>query len=133
MVGRLFNNVLDQVVDIKALAIKILLVLVALLVLLSGGLALYAKTLRLERDLSRATVADLSRVIDGVNKKVREWQAAADLQARAAADSRIEAERIRVQGEKRVEAIRASRVPSACPEALQWGADQVLRTLGGSR
>lgn len=112
---------------------KILLCVIAVLFLLALGLGIYAKTLRLERDLSRATVADLSRVIDSVNRKVAEWQAAADLQARAAAEARSAAERTRLQGEKRIAALTFALVPSGCSEALDWGADQVLRTLGGAK
>lgn len=124
-----FAHILDQAFGLKNAAIKILLALALLLALVAGFFYFQAKTLRLERDLSRATVADLARVIDRVNQDVAKWKAAAELQAKAAESARITADLVRREGERRIAAIKAARVPAACTDAVAWGGFQVLRTL----
>lgn len=77
-----------------------------------------------QRDAARAEVARLRADTVRQNEAIAVWQAAAEQQQTLASQAQQRAAQIRVVTQTHIQRVLTAPVPSECPAAIRWGAEQ---------
>jgi len=78
-------------------------------------------------DAAKARQAALADKIATQNQAVAIWKTEADKQSERANEAAKKAEKVRTKTIERVRTITVASIPSSCPDAVRWGAEQALR------
>ena len=109
---------------LDAVTLRISLYACAALLLLSIGLGITLKVVKLQRDVARSAKAGLSAKIELQNDAIEQWTQKAEAQQLRAAAAEANAVKVRNESRQRIDRIMAAQVPSTCAEAVEWGALQ---------
>jgi F0F1-type ATP synthase membrane subunit c/vacuolar-type H+-ATPase subunit K len=107
--------------------ISALLYVAAGLLVTSLGLGVEVKIQAAHLDAAKARQESLGDKIATQNRAISTWKSAAEIQAHRAVEASQRAEKVRVVTTERIRTITLLPVPVACPEAVQWGADQAIK------
>jgi len=106
--------------------LQALLCAAAVLLIACIGLGVTVEILGVRLDAAQARQAALADRIATQNQAITAWKAEADKQAQRVREAARKAEKVRTVTALRVRTISVAAIPTACPDAVTWGAKHAL-------
>jgi len=106
--------------------LQALLYAAAVLLIACIGLGVTVEIQGAKLDAAKARQAALGDKITAQNQAITAWKAEADKQTQRVHETARKAEKVRAITALRVRTISVAAIPTACPDAVTWGAEHAL-------
>ncbi len=106
--------------------LQALLYAAAALLIACIGLGITVEIQSARLDAAKARQAALGDKIVAQNQAITAWKAEADKQAQRVQEAARKAEKVRTVTAMRIRTVSVAAIPTACPDAVTWGAEHAL-------
>jgi len=124
--GELVMDFLVNLITRSPWGLQALLYAAAVLLIACIGLGVTVEIQDSKLDAAKAQQAALGDRIATQNQAITAWKAEADKQTQRVNEAARTAEKVRTVTALRVRTVSVAAIPTACPDAVKWGAEHAL-------